>query len=98
VAVVLPELVRQVLDAMDTAGGERMHSAALARAISTTQDTLGTLLPQVGIKALPNSFWIGSDRSRGYARADVESVAERIQAGEIAVPNDVANWTPNPTT
>ncbi|MFD9734248.1 hypothetical protein [Umezawaea sp. NPDC059074] len=98
VAVALPDLVRQVLDAMDAAGGERMHSAALARAIGTTQDTLGTLLPQVGLKALPNSFWVGPDRSRGYARADVESVAERIQSGEIAVPHDVANWTPNPTT
>jgi len=95
VAVALPELLRRLLDAMDTTGADRMHTATLASAVGTTPTALGKLLPQIGVKALPDAFYVGPDRNRGYARADLESVAERIRNGELVVTSDVAGWTPD---
>ena len=88
----LPELVRRLLAVFDAAGAERLHTATLAQALNTTPETLATLLPQIGIKALPNPFSVDGERARGYARADIQAVAERIQRGELDVPPAVAAW------
>lgn len=96
-AVELPALLARLLDVFNRGDHDRLHTAVLAAEIGTTPTVLGKLLPQIGVQALPNAFYVGPDRNRGYARADLESAAERIQRGEIAVPAEVAAWTPTTT-
>lgn len=90
----VPTLLRRLLAVMDDHGADRLHTATLAAALNTTPDVLGTLLPQVGVKALPQPFHHNGNRGRGYSRADLMAVAERIERGEVSVPADVADWPP----
>ncbi|MBW4717422.1 hypothetical protein [Saccharothrix obliqua] len=94
-AVEPPALLTRLLEVFARGGHDRLHTATLAAEIGTTPTVLGKLLPQIGVQALPNAFYVGPDRNRGYARADLDTVAERIRRGEIAVPADVATWTPD---
>ncbi|GAA1347883.1 hypothetical protein [Saccharothrix algeriensis] len=94
VAIEPPALLARLLEVFQRSGQERLHTATLAAEIGTTPTTLGKLLPQIGVQALPNAFYIGSDRNRGYARADIETVTERVRSGEVTVPADIAAWAP----
>ncbi|WP_157433966.1 hypothetical protein [Actinoalloteichus sp. GBA129-24] len=87
----LPELISRLLAACGDA--DRMHTSALSAALDTTPDTLSRLLPLVGLRALPNAFQQNGQARRGYARADIEAVAERIRSGQLTVPSEVANWS-----
>ncbi|GAA2665235.1 MULTISPECIES: hypothetical protein [Actinosynnema] len=93
-APALPELLARLLAVFDGTDHERLHTSALAAQVGTTPTVLGKLLPQIGVKALPDAFYVGPDRQRGYALTDLRAVAERIRNGEVAVPVDVAEWTP----
>ncbi|MFD7653989.1 hypothetical protein ACFV4N_08420 [Actinosynnema sp. NPDC059797] len=97
VAVQPPPLLAGLLEVFARGDHDRLHTAVLAAEIGTTPTVLGKLLPQIGVQALPNAFYVGPDRNRGYARADLEAAAERIRRGEVAVPAEVAAWAPATT-
>lgn len=87
----VPEIVVTILAAMD--GVDRMHTATIAAVIGARKETLGQLLSKLDIRPLRNAFRVDGQDGRGYERAAVEAAAERIRAGQLRVPPEVAAWT-----
>ncbi|MBX6168532.1 MAG: hypothetical protein IRY84_12955 [Thermobispora bispora] len=88
----LPEILTRALAAIDAAGDDRMHSAALADALGIAPTELAALLRPLGVTTLPRAFIRGGREARGYARDDLAAAAERIRRGEVDIPAEVASW------
>ncbi|GII91153.1 hypothetical protein [Sinosporangium siamense] len=95
----IPEVLLRALAAFDTAGTARLHSEELAAALSILDaegkpnpTALADLLRPLGVTPLSNPFLRAGERGRGYARDDLSAAAERVQSGELAVPEQVTAW------
>ncbi|GGL56602.1 hypothetical protein [Planomonospora parontospora] len=88
----VPEILRRALAVFESMRTERLHSEELAAALGLTMTELADLLRPLEVRPLPNKFSRGGQERRGYARAALETAAERITRGEIEVPADVAAW------
>lgn len=90
--VAVPELLVRALVAFGTA--DRLHTRVLAEALGVRVEHLGRLLSQLDVRPLRSDFQVDGKRGRGYARADVETAADRIRAGDLVPPEEVARWRP----
>jgi hypothetical protein len=89
----VPRILLRALAVFDQAGVERMHSKTLAAALGLGSEAeLSRLLNPLEVHSLKEAFQVGGTRARGYARADVQAAADRVAAGEITVPAEIAEW------
>ncbi len=93
----VPELLTRALAAFD-AERDDIHSETLAARLHTTQETLGRLLPMVGVTTHRNSITINGKQARGYKREVFTDAIARLNRGEITAPDEVHTWRPDPPT
>lgn len=91
--VAVPELLVRALVAFGQA--DRLHTRVLADALGVRVEHLGRLLSQLEVRPLKSDFQVDGKRGRGYTRADVEEAADRIRAGDLVPPEEVARWRPD---
>jgi S-DNA-T family DNA segregation ATPase FtsK/SpoIIIE len=89
----VPPLIVQALAGFDAAGAKRFHSEPLVQALGfASAHEMSRLLVQLDVRPLAEAFYIGGQRARGYSREAFAEAAERIAAGDLAVPDEVAEW------
>lgn len=91
----VPELITRALAAFDQ-GADSIHTETLATRLHTSADTLGRLLPMLGVTSHRNPIRINGEQARGYKRDAFTDAIDRLNRGEITAPEEVHNWRPDP--